>query len=68
MASSSADAKPPTTTTEPPAADQKPEQPKPAALGEDDEFEDFPVDGTIPPPTVVELPRGFPSPQKKNLC
>jgi hypothetical protein len=35
-----------------PAAEHKPEQPaasdkKPSALEEDDEFEDFPVDGTI---------------------
>lgn len=29
-------------------AEQKPEQ-KAAALGEDDEFEDFPVDGTLAP-------------------
>ncbi|KAF7552075.1 hypothetical protein G7046_g7532 [Stylonectria norvegica] len=28
--------------------EEKPEQKKPAALGEDDEFEDFPVDGTPP--------------------
>jgi len=32
-------------TTEDKPVEQKPEQ-KPAALGEDDEFEDFPVDGT----------------------
>jgi 26 proteasome complex subunit DSS1 len=32
-------------TTDDKPAEQKPEQ-KPAALGEDDEFEDFPVDGT----------------------
>jgi hypothetical protein len=44
-------------TTEPKVAEpeqstpneqQKPEQ-KHLALGEDDEFEDFPVDGTLPP-------------------
>lgn len=32
-------------TTDDKPAEQKPEQ-KPVALGEDDEFEDFPVDGT----------------------
>lgn len=32
-------------------AEQKPEQ-KPTALGEDDEFEDFPVDGTNPTCTL----------------
>jgi 26 proteasome complex subunit DSS1 len=32
-------------TTDDKPVEQKPEQ-KPAALGEDDEFEDFPVDGT----------------------
>ena len=31
-------------TTDDKPVEQKPEQ-KPAALGEDDEFEDFPVDG-----------------------
>ena len=35
-------------TTDDKPAEQKPEQ-KPAALGEDDEFEDFPVDGMSTP-------------------
>jgi 26 proteasome complex subunit DSS1 len=35
-------------TTDDKPVEQKPEQ-KPAALGEDDEFEDFPVDGTSTP-------------------
>ncbi|KAK0387081.1 hypothetical protein NLU13_5394 [Sarocladium strictum] len=36
---------PKTTTQDPPPADQqKPTEKTPAALGEDDEFEDFPVD------------------------
>lgn len=33
------------TDAEAPAAEQKQQETKPAALGEDDEFEDFPVDG-----------------------
>lgn len=38
---------------EAPAADQKPaEQKNPAALGEDDEFEDFPSDGTFRLPAL----------------
>lgn len=38
-------------TTDDKPAEQKPEQ-KPAALGEDDEFEDFPVEGTTPTTTA----------------
>lgn len=38
-------------STDPKAEQDKPVEPKteqkPATLGEDDEFEDFPVDGTI---------------------
>lgn len=43
-------------------AEQKPEQ-KPTALGEDDEFEDFPVDGTNPNCTLHIPPSGFPHPR-----
>ncbi|KAL7896448.1 hypothetical protein HDV63DRAFT_401257 [Trichoderma sp. SZMC 28014] len=39
-----------------PNEQQKPEQ-KHLALGEDDEFEDFPVDGTSPPPLLSTFPR-----------
>ena len=35
-----------------PIEDKKPEQQKTTALGEDDEFEDFPVDGTTAPPIL----------------
>ncbi|KAL2203853.1 hypothetical protein CC79DRAFT_1400114 [Sarocladium strictum] len=39
-----ASTEPKTTTQDAPPAEQKPAEKAPAALGEDDEFEDFPVD------------------------
>ena len=44
---SKADDKPAAASTTAPAADPKPEA-KAVTLGEDDEFEDFPVDGASP--------------------
>lgn len=42
---------------EQPTEDKKQEQ-KATALGEDDEFEDFPVDGTLPLQLIIRrLPR-----------
>lgn len=55
-------------------AEQKPEQ-KPTALGEDDEFEDFPVDGTMTtctlhmsPPSGSPRPRPLPTQQQSYLA
>jgi hypothetical protein len=48
---------PKTTTQDAPPAEQKPAEKAPAALGEDDEFEDFPVDSMLhtPPDPLIEI-------------
>lgn len=53
----SSDSKPNTAQKQPEEA--KPEQKKPAAIGEDDEFEDFPVEGSFPFPRAV-YPSAYP--------
>jgi hypothetical protein len=42
-------------TQDAPPADQKPTEKAPAALGEDDEFEDFPVDSALLSPLATSL-------------
>lgn len=44
----SSDSKPADKPAAAPAEQQPQEKPTAAALGEDDEFEDFPVDGALP--------------------